>query len=90
MEPHNVNDESDQVEGVKNVVVNNILDLISGERYSINIGGNAQLTLDGDVIDDILEEESDYVYSGDQILNHVEKGIFEMGLDTRIQQVFFI
>lgn len=37
--------------------------------------------MDGDVIDDILQEEFDYVSLGDQMFNHVDKGITEMGLD---------
>ena len=48
----------------------------------MNGGGDAQLILDGDVIGDIVQEESNYASFSDQILNHVEKVITEMGLDS--------
>lgn len=34
------------------------------------------------MIDDALQEASNYVSLGDQILSHVGKVIFDMGLDT--------
>ena len=40
------------------------------------------MTMDGDEIDDILQEKSDYISSGDQRLNYVGKAIIEIGLDT--------
>ena len=84
MESHNVNDESDQVEGVNNDVINEFLNLIESYRTLIYGGSDDQLILDGDLIDDILQEGSECASSGDQMLHHVEKGITKMRLDAMV------
>ena len=55
MELYHVNYESDQVEGVKDDVIDEFLDLIGDEWSFINGGGYTQHTLDGDMIVDILQ-----------------------------------
>ena len=81
MESHHVNDENDQVEGVEDPSIDEFLDLIGDEIYFINEGGDLEMILDGDAIDDILEEKYDYWYLGYQMVNHVEKWITKR-LDT--------
>jgi hypothetical protein len=90
LESHNVNDERDHVEGVKNVVIDEFLDLIDGKRYYISEGGDVKLALDGDAIDDVLQEKDEYLSSSDQMHNHVEKIITEMGLDTMASKNVFL
>lgn len=48
------------------------------------------MTLYGDVLDDILQEEYDYVSSCDQMFNYVEREISEMWLDTMDSTYVFI
>ena len=79
---HNANVKSDQVEGIKDVVINEFLEMIGDEGYFFSGSVNTQMTLNGNVIDDIFQEESKCAFSSDQILNHVEIGTIEMALDT--------
>lgn len=71
--------KSDQVEGIEDSLFNEFLDLIGDDKYFISGGDDAWLKLDGNVIDDIPQEEFDYVSSTDQTPNHVGKGITKMG-----------
>ena len=64
--------------------------MIGDERSFINGCGDSQLTLDRDVINDILQEESDYVYLDNQMLNHVERETTEMGLATMALKSVFL
>ena len=82
MESHNVDGESDQVEDIEYVLIDEFLNFIGTDISFINGGGDDHLILDGDVVVDILQEEYDYVFSGYQMLHHVGKGIIEMGLDV--------
>ena len=63
---HNVNYESDRIEY-------EFFELISDEGPFFSSSGDTQLILDGDVINDVLKEESEFVPFGDKMLNHVER-----------------